>query len=57
MKLKEQELALNKNITILTREVEDIEKSIADERKKGEDVKNELLVLKFKKSTSTNALL
>ena len=38
MKLKEQELSLNKNITILTREVEDIEKSIADERKKGEDV-------------------
>lgn len=57
MKLKEQELSLNKNITILTREVEDIEKSIADERKKGEDVKNELLVLKVKKSTSTNALL
>lgn len=49
MKLKEQELSLNKNITILTREVEDIEKSIADERKKGEDVKNELLVLKVKK--------
>ena len=39
LKLKEQELTLKKNIDVATKDVADIESSIAEERKKGEDVK------------------
>ena len=55
--LKEKELELSKNITICEREVADIEASVQKEREKGEDVKNKSLVLKVKKSTSSNALM
>ena len=57
IKLKEKELELNKSITICEREVLDIENSINSERSKGEDVKNNLLVLKVKKSTVSNTLM
>ena len=57
IKLKEKELELNKSITICEREVLDIENSINSERSKGEDVKNNLLVLKVKKSTASNTLM
>ena len=57
IKLKEKELELNKNITLCEREVLDIENSINSERSKGEDVKNNLLVLKVKKSTASNTLM
>ena len=57
IKLKEKELELNKNITLCEREVLDIENSINSERSKGEDVKNNLLVLNVKKSTASNTLM
>ena len=57
IKLKEKELELNKSITLCEREVLDIENSINSERSKGEDVKNNLLVLKIKKSTASNTLM
>ena len=57
IKLKENELTLNKNITIAEREVLDIEASVANEREKIEEVKNKLLVLKVKKSTASNSLM
>lgn len=57
IKLKEKELELNKSITLCEREVLDIENSINSERSKGEDVKNNLLVLKVKKSTASNTLM
>lgn len=57
IKLKEKELELNKSITICEREVLDIENSINSERSKGEDVKNNLLVLKVKKSTASNTIM
>lgn len=57
IKIKEKELELNKNITLCEREVLDIENSINSERSKGEDVKNNLLVLKVKKSTASNTLM
>ncbi len=57
LKLKEQELTLKKNIDVATKDVADIESSIAEERKKGEDVKDKLLVLKVKRSTANNALM
>ena len=57
IKLKEKELELNKSITLCEREVLDIENSINSERSKGEDVKNNLLVLKVKKSTESNTLM
>ena len=57
IKLKEKELELNKSITLCEREVLDIENSINSERNKGEDVKNNLLVLKVKKSTASNTLM
>lgn len=57
IKLKESELNVNKNITVLEREILDIEASINDQREKSEEVKNKLLVIKVKKSTSSNALM
>lgn len=57
IKLKEKELELNKSITLCEREVLDIENSINSEKSKGEDVKNNLLVLKVKKSTASNTLM
>lgn len=56
IKLKESELNVNKNITVLEREILDIEASVNDQREKSEEVKNKLLVIKVKKSTSSNAL-
>lgn len=57
IKLKESELNVNKNITVLEREILDIEASVNDQREKSEEVKNKLLVIKVKKSTSSNALI
>ena len=57
IKLKENELNINKNITVLEREILDIEASVNDQREKGEAVKNKLLVLKVKKSTASNSLM
>lgn len=57
LKLKEQELSLKKNIDVATRDVSDIEASISEERKKGEDVKDKLLVLKVKRSNANNSLM
>lgn len=57
LKLKEQQLQVQKNIDIAKKEVADIEASIADERQKGEDVKDKLLVMKVKRSTANNNLL
>ena len=57
IKLKESELNVNKNITVLEREILDIEASFNDQREKSEEVKNKLLVIKVKKSTSSNALM
>ena len=57
LKLKEQELTLKKNIDVAIKDVADIESSISEERKKGEDVKDKLLVLKVKRSTANNALM
>lgn len=57
IKLKEDELNINKNITVLEREILDIESSVNDQREKGEEVKNKLLVLKVKKSTANNSLM
>ena len=57
IKLKEDELNINKNITVLEREILDIEASVNDQREKGEEVKNKLLVLKVKKSTANNSLM
>lgn len=57
LSLKENELNLNKSISVLEREILDIEASISNEKKKLEEVKNKMLVLKVKKSTSSNALM
>lgn len=57
IKLKESELNVNKSITVLEREILDIEASVNDQREKSEEVKNKLLVIKVKKSTSSNALM
>lgn len=57
LKLKEQELSLNKNIDVVRKEVTDIEESIANERQKVEEVKDKLLVLKVKRSNVNNALM
>ena len=57
LKLKEQQLQVQKNIDVAKKEVADIEASIADERQKGEDVKDKLLVIKVKRSTANNNLL
>ena len=57
IKLKESELNVNKNITVLEIEILDIEASVNDQREKSEEVKNKLLVIKVKKSTSSNALM
>ena len=57
LKLKEQELQLKKNIDVATKDVGDIETSIAEERRKGEEVKDKLLVLKVKRSNTNNALM
>jgi len=57
IKLKESELNVNKNITVLEREILDIEASVNDQREKSEEVKNKLLVIKVKRSTSSNALM
>ena len=57
LKLKEQQLQVQKNIDVAKKEVADIEESIADERQKGEDVKDKLLVIKVKRSTANNNLL
>ena len=57
LKLKEQELSLKKNIDVATRDVADIEASISEERKKGDDVKDKLLVLKVKRSNANNSLM
>ena len=52
IKLKENELTLNKNITIAEREVLDIEASVANEREKIEEVKNKLNSRSFYVNTS-----
>lgn len=57
LKLKEQELSLKKNIDVTARDVAEIEASIAEERKKGEEVKNRLFVLKVKRSNTNNSLM
>ena len=57
LKLKEQQLQVQKNIDVAKKEVADIEASIAGERQKGEDVKDKLLVIKVKRSTANNNLL
>ncbi len=57
LKLKEQELTLKKTMDVTKKDVEDIEASMAEERKKGEDVRNKLLVLKVKRSNTNNSLL
>lgn len=57
IKLKEQELSLSKNITVLEREILDIEASVASQRNVLEEVRNKLLVTKVKKSTASNSLM
>ena len=56
LKLKEQELQYQKNIDVSKKEVDEIETSINDERKKIEEVKDKLLVLNVKRSTINNSL-
>lgn len=57
LKLKEQELELQKRLDVLTKEVNDIELSISTERDKVDEVKDKLLVLKVKKSTVNNNIM
>ena len=57
LKLKEQELSLKKSIDVATRDVSEIEESIKEERKKHEDIKNKLLVLKVKRSNTNSSVL
>ena len=57
LKLKEQELQLKKSIDVVNKDIVDIEASIAEERKKGEEVKDKLLVLKVKRSNINNSLM
>ena len=57
LKLKEQELSLKKNIDVTERDVAEIEASMLDEKKKSEDVKDKLLVLKVKSSNANNSLM
>lgn len=57
LKLKEQQLNLQKSISVTTKEVEDIELSMKREREKEEEVNNQMLVMKVKKSTSQSSLL
>jgi len=57
LSLKEEELLLKKNIDIVTREVTEIENNVKNEREKCESVKDQLLVLKVKRSTANNNLL
>ena len=57
LNLKEKELELNKNISVCERDVIDITNSVNNERSKAEEVKNQALVLKVKKSTLNNNLL
>lgn len=56
LKLKEQELQYQKNIEVSKKEVDDIENSINEERRKIEEVKDKLLVLNVKRSTINNNL-
>ncbi|MEG1506663.1 MAG: AAA family ATPase, partial [Bacilli bacterium] len=56
VKLKEEELSIKKNIDIANREVNEIEKNIMDEKKRGEEVKDKLLVFKVKRSNASNKL-
>ncbi len=55
--LKEKELSLEKELAVLEKEVKDIESNIKTELTKLEDVKNELLVKKVKRSTTYNKLM
>ena len=57
LKLKEQELSLKKSIDVASRDITEIEESIKEERKKNEDIKNKLLVLKVKRSNTNNSLM
>ncbi len=57
LKLKEQELTVQKNITVTSKDVENIEASLNDQREKLTEVKNKNLVLKVKKSTTSNNLM
>ena len=57
LKLKEQELEMQKKIDVANKEVNDIEESISNEREKVEEVKDKLLVLKVKRSTINNNLM
>ena len=55
--LKEKELSLEKSIAILQKEVADIEINVKTELEKLEEVKNKLLVIKVKRSTTYNKLM
>ena len=55
--LKEKELSLEKSIAILQKEVADIEINAKTELEKLEEVKNKLLVIKVKRSTTYNKLM
>ena len=55
--LKEKELNLEKEIAVLEKEVKDIESNIKTELTKLEEVKNQLLVIKVKRSTTYNKLM
>lgn len=55
--LKEKELSLEKSIAILQKEVADIEINVKTELEKLEKVKNKLLVIKVKRSTTYNKLM
>lgn len=57
IKLKEQELQLKKSIDVVNKDISDIEASISEERKKGEEVKDKLLMLKVKRSNVNNSLM
>lgn len=55
--LKEKELSLEKSLAILQKEVADIEINVKTELEKLEEVKNKLLVIKVKRSTTYNKLM
>lgn len=57
LRLKEESLIINKNISVLEKEVADIETNMASEREKIEEVKNKLLVGKVKRSTLSNNIM
>lgn len=57
LKLKEHDLDLDKSITLLNKEILDIEVSINNEREKNDKINNDLIIKKVKRSNINNTLM